>query len=249
MAKDNFKQRVRRRMKKTGESYSIAKARLEQERVEIKVTGMVVAEDGNVVPHREIRTHRATTIEQLGKALFGPDWRPPTKRCASCHVGITHDGYCHCNPDPRWFEGITETVTLLPMDGDDEDQEESNADESLRQAIREWLALPPVSISQDLASCTIAASIGCFTCSAEAAEATGLISMPPVPPDEVAFSEIKLEVDGEFRRFRLPLELGWWACEQAANADDNDEAFPAFFSLIKSDEKYEVVLVPLHTGR
>lgn len=249
MAKDNFKQRVRRRMKKTGESYSIAKARLEQDRIEINVTGMVVAEDGNVVPHRVIRTHPATTPEQLAKAVFGPDWRRPTKRCASCYVWITHDGYCHCNPDPRWFEGITQTVTLLPMDAEDDDQEESNADESLHQAIRDWLALPSAPISRDLASCTIAASIDCFTCPSEVAEATGLFSMPPTPPGEIAFSAIKLEVDGEFRRFRLPVDLGWWAREQAANADDNDEAFPAFFSLIKSDEKYEVVLVAVHAGR
>jgi hypothetical protein len=249
MAKDKFKKDlIRRRMEKTGESYSVAKLQLEKARVEIKVTGMVVAEDGNVVPHREIRTHRATTTEQLAKALFGADWRPPTKRCANCHVWITHDGYCQCNPDPRWSEGITQTVTLLPMDGEDDEDKESNAD-GLHQAIRDWLALPLVPISKDLASCTIAASVDCFICPAEAAEATGLVSMPPLPPDEIAFSTIKLEVDGEFRTFRLPLDLGWWACEQAENADDNDEAFPAYFSLIKSDENYEVVLVPLHGGR
>jgi hypothetical protein len=109
-----FKALVRRRMEKTGESYAAAKARLLKQRIETKWDGQAIADDGQLVPHRTLRVRPEASLTELAKALFGPQWEPPTKRCRRCHSWISYDGYCACNGLEQSME-TTEIVTIEPV--------------------------------------------------------------------------------------------------------------------------------------
>ncbi len=239
----NFQKLVRHRMEKTGESYSIARAKLTKKRVEVASAGHVLVGDGRLVPHREVRYRPGADREQIFKALFGPDWRPPTERCPKCHDWISYDGFCQCNAHERSME-ITHTVTFTPFDSPRDDGAAN--DDPVRKILQGWMDLPEVPAATADDECYLAAKVGRWLVSAEKADETGLYVAEPFGPEHIALGTIKLEVDGGgWRTYRLPAELGVWACEQVENATEGKNQFPAFFALHVTDETYEVRLSSL----
>lgn len=235
-----FKELVRQRMAKTGESYAVARAQLVNQRVKVATVGQAIA-DGKLVPRRRITTHPAADSTQLFKAMFGPKWEPPTKRCRTCHAWITFDGYCDCNAHERPTD-VTEVVEIVPLGEPDEDDASTVG---VKQQLEEWMALPvmPESLTGD--SWYLATCVGCLPISTEAAEATGLYSATPFEGDEILLGEVTIDVEGEWRRHRLPIELGSWASDQVQDTFEGESQFPAFLAIRKVNDRYDVRVRPL----
>lgn len=238
---------ARRRANETGESLSIAKLQLDRQRVEVSTVGYSLVGEGTMVPRREIRTHRGASTEQLAKAIFGPNWRPPKERCPKCHTWVSHDGFCHCNGDQRPM-AITQVVTVAPADTlDHESSSELDPElQIVRAALEDWMRLPPAPIAIEPECCHLAATVGCLRCPTEAADATGLYSLEPFGPEFLYLGDIKLEIEGGgWQRHRLPATLGRWAWEQVQDANRGLKRFPAFFALQQTDTTFEVFCSPL----
>lgn len=238
-----FQELVRHRMTETGEKYAIARAQLIKKRIEVKTVGHVLVGNGRLVPHREIRVRPEADRHQFFKALFGPDWRPPTERCPKCHEWITYDGLCACNAYERSPE-TTHVVTVTPTGAPPDDAEANPKAAKVRRALEAWMNLPEVPLSED-GTCLLAAKVGCLIVPVDAAEESGLYSPEPFGPEHIVLGDVTLEVDGGWCRYRLPPELGWWAFEQVDDANDGRNRFPAFLTLTETDDGYEIGLKSL----
>ena len=115
----------------------------------------------------------------------------------------------------------------------------------VRKHLEEWLALPllPENTTE---AWHLATKVGCLLVKADAAEATGMYSRGLHDVEDLAFGDVTIEADGEWRRYRLPPELGWWASNQVQAAFEGRNRFPAFLLLRRGDTGFDVRIRALH---
>lgn len=236
-----FKKLVRRRMEKTGETFMVARDHLVTKRITTTELGSVLVGGGWLVPHREIRLKRSADSNQMFRALFGDNWRPPERRCSTCHEWVTHEGYCLCNLDEQPTE-ITHQITMLP-EGCNEEQQ--TADNELSRALKQWMALPETP-AMNPGDCFLAANVGCLVVATDKAAETGLYVLEPFSPQYLTLGTIRLETEDDgWRTYRLPAELGSWAWERVEDAKNGANEFPAFFAMVVVDGDYHIHLASL----
>jgi hypothetical protein len=212
------------------------------QRIEATNAEHPIVGEGRIVPRRETRVHPAANRNQIAEAVFGPRWERPSKRCVKCHDWMSSDGHCACK-GYRQLMDTTEIIANAPRSA--ENETEANPERaSVRKHLEEWMALPllPENTTE---TWHLATKVGCLLVNVDAAEATGLYSRELHDVEDLALGDVTIEVDGEWRRYRVPPELGWWASDQVQAAFEGRNRFPAFLSLRRGDTGFDVRIRPL----